>query len=132
MTTDDDSEVDRREGVEPTTLGPITLPTGRELGPVTLPDGTEDETGRDGFLSAIDEWHALGIGFLIGLTGHIEIIALFTAFLLGEYDGLRKTDHVEDAMLKPGYACLGIILGLVVHLWLWATIVDDFAGRRVL
>lgn len=111
MTDDDSTEQcpERPEGVEPTTV------FGYEL-----PDGTEDKTARDGILSAVDEWHALLLGAVVGGTGSLLLITLFVAFLLGEFDGMRRNvSHIRDALSKPAYTGMGMAVGVLGHVSIW-------------
>jgi hypothetical protein len=101
-----------------------TEPT--ELYGFELPDGNEDETDRDGFLSAQAEVHALAVGVLAGMTGHIDLILLFVMFLVGEFDGMRKSEHLVDAAREPAYAALGIVSGVAFHIALWGQITGGF------
>lgn len=108
------------DGVEPTTIYGFEIP-----------DGTEDETERDGVLSSKAEVHSFVLGLVAGMTGHIEIIALFVAFVMGTADSLRKTSHLRDAAKESAYAVGGVFLGVVIHLLLWATILDGFLAGGV-
>lgn len=81
-------------------------------------------TGRDdrtiwnvSFLSRPAEWHAVGVGAAVGLTGRVELLSALVAYLLGRGTGkLPDVKHIKDAGREPAYALFGLVLGLLGHL----------------
>jgi hypothetical protein len=82
--------------------------------------GADDPTLYNvSFLSRPAEWHAIGLGALVGATGHQAAIVAFILYLLGretKYLGLADTLHARDALREPAYAALGLALGLILHI----------------
>jgi hypothetical protein len=84
---------------------------------IDLPDASEESgTDRDGVLSYAAEWHALAIGFLVGLTGAAAVVIAFAGYALGIGRSVfRETGHLRDAAREPAYSAGGIVLGLAVN-----------------
>ena len=70
---------------------------------------THDEQGEyRGFLSALPEWHAVGVGFLVTMVDRRLLALPILAALTGQSDGLRG--HARDAARELGYVALGAAL----------------------
>jgi hypothetical protein len=86
---------------------------------VELPVASESETARDGVLSSDAEMHALAVGLLVGITGHLDLLLLLVTFVMGRFDGFRRSGHLLDAVREPAYVFAGSALGLAAHILLW-------------
>jgi len=86
-----------------------------------MPDsGDEEDTERDGFLSYAGEWHAMALGFGVGLTGTKALIGLFIAFVFGiGTEKLRMSPHLKDAAEESAYSVGGVGIGLAVNVLLF-------------
>lgn len=75
---------------------------------------THDEQGRyRGFLSALPEWHAVGVGFLCGMVDRRLLALPVLAALTGQTGAL--SGHAKDAAKELGYVALGAALAVVVR-----------------
>lgn len=86
--------------------------------------GKDDATINNvSFLSRPAEVHALGVGFVAGLSGSKELIVALCLYLLGRETGqmskLPDNLHVRDAMREPAYSLGGVLLGGAVHALAW-------------
>ncbi|WP_459191839.1 hypothetical protein [Halosimplex sp. J119] len=82
-----------------------------------IPSSTdESETERDGPFSTLREIHAatvgLAVGVVVGLTGHIELAALFVFIALGAK--LGSVGPLEDIRREPWYALGLFLVGLAI------------------
>jgi hypothetical protein len=74
---------------------------------------THDEQGQyRGFLSALPEWHAVGVGFLVTMIDARLLLLPAVAALTGRSDDLRG--HARDAARELGYVALGAALAEVL------------------
>lgn len=78
------------------------------------------------FLSRPAEWHAVGVGFVAGITASKTVLTALAMYLLGRsnkflaiLDNLPDTLHARDAVREPAYAAGGAVVGFVVHSLLW-------------
>lgn len=83
-------------------------------------DRDESSTDWNAFLSTTIEYHAVAIGYLVGVSGSRELVMLFALYIMGTgaYK-FRNDSHIRDAALEPAYAAFGVSLGLFQHYLLW-------------
>lgn len=88
-------------------------------------------TGRDdptisnvSFLSNPREKHAVAVGIIAGVTGSKTAIVGLCLYLLGRESKavaeLPESLHLRDALREPGYALLGVGIGVGLHVLAWS------------